>query len=126
MHGPLSPAPINGAGRKELPAYVANGIIGLRIREMPLSAGLALVNDYTGEHLVRRIEAAAVAPYPIAGDIQLAGVWISDAPSQVMALEQSYDFSTGELQMAQDIASKLWAAGPQGAAPGLSMAPAQP
>ena len=97
MHGPLSPAPVKGAGRKELPAYVANGIIGLRIREMPLSAGLALVNGYTGEHPVRRIEAAAVAPYPVAGDIQLAGVWISDAPSQVTALEQSYDFSTGEL-----------------------------
>ena len=64
---------------------------------MPLSAGLALVNGYTGEHPVRRVEAAAVAPYPVAGDIQLAGVWISDAPSQVMALEQSYDFSTGEL-----------------------------
>ena len=30
------------------------------------------------------------------------------------------------LQMAQDIATKLWAVGPQGAAPGLSMAPAQP
>jgi hypothetical protein len=126
MHGPLSPAPINSAGRKEPPAYVANGIIGLRIRKMPLSAGLALVNGYTGEHPVRRIEAAAVAPYPIAGDIQLAGVWISDAPSQVMALEQSYDFSTGEPQMAQHIASKLWVVGPQGVAPGLSMAPAQP
>ena len=35
MHGPLSPAPINGAGRKELPAYVSNGIIGLRIGRCP-------------------------------------------------------------------------------------------
>jgi protein-glucosylgalactosylhydroxylysine glucosidase len=97
MAGPISPAPVKGAGRKELPAYISNGIIGLRIRETALSAGLALINGYTGEHPVRGIEAAATAPYPVAGDIQLAGVWISDAPSQVTALEQSYDFSTGEL-----------------------------
>ena len=97
MDGPVSPAPVKGAGRKELPAYVANGIIGLRIRETAVSAGLALLNGYTGEHSVRRIEAAAIAPYPVAGDIQFGGVWMSDAPSQVTALEQSYDFSTGEL-----------------------------
>ena len=56
-----------------------------------------MINGYTGEHPVRRIEAAATAPYPLAGDIQLSGVWMSDAPSQVSEVEQSYDFSTGEL-----------------------------
>jgi len=30
MDGPVSPAPVKGSGRKELPAYAANGIIGLR------------------------------------------------------------------------------------------------
>lgn len=97
MDAPISPAPVKGAGRKELPAYVSNGLIGLRVRETALSAGLALLNGYTGEHSVRRIEAAAIAPYPVAGDLRLEGVWMSDAPSQVGALEQSYDFSTGEL-----------------------------
>ncbi len=97
MGGAISPAPVKGAGQKELPAYVSNGVIGLRIREMPLGAGMALVNGYTGEHPVRRIEAAAIAPYPVGGDIQLAGVWLSEATSQVSKIEQSYDFSTGEL-----------------------------
>jgi hypothetical protein len=48
----------------QLPAYVSNGVIGLRVRETALNAGLTLVSGYTGEHQVRRIEAAAVAPYP--------------------------------------------------------------
>ena len=35
------PPPVHGGGRNELPAYVANGVMGLRVREMPtLAAGL--------------------------------------------------------------------------------------
>ena len=58
---------------------------------------LALLSGYTGEHPERRIEAAAVAPYPVAADIALEGVWLSDVPHQVADLEQAYDFSCGEL-----------------------------
>lgn len=97
MDRPINPAPAKGAGRKELPAYVANGVIGLRVREVPLTAGMTLVNGYAGEHPVRRIEAAAVAPYPCAGDLCVNGVWLSDAPHQVEVLDQAYDFSCGEL-----------------------------
>jgi protein-glucosylgalactosylhydroxylysine glucosidase len=97
MGEPLSPEPVKGGGRTELPAYVSNGVIGLRVRESPLRAGLTLVSGYTGEHPIRRIEAAAVAPYPVAGDIQVAGVWLSDAPERVVAVDQSYDFGCGEL-----------------------------
>ena len=32
MDEPISPAPVKGGGRKELPAYVSNGVIGLRVR----------------------------------------------------------------------------------------------
>jgi len=97
MNEPLSPRPIRGAGQNELPAYVSNGVIGLRVRETPLRAGLALVSGYTGEHPIRRIEAAATAPYPVAGDIQVAGIWMSDALQQALAVDQSYDFACGEL-----------------------------
>jgi trehalose/maltose hydrolase-like predicted phosphorylase len=94
---PISPPPVNGGGRNELPAYVANGVMGLRIREMPLAAGLTLLSGYSGEHPQRRIEAIAVAPYPIAGDIQLGGVWLSDAAYAVTVVDQTYDFAAGEL-----------------------------
>jgi protein-glucosylgalactosylhydroxylysine glucosidase len=65
---------------------------------MPLAAGLTLLSAYSGEHPQRLIEAIAVAPYPVASDIQLAGVWLSDAPHAVTVIDQAYDFSTGELK----------------------------
>jgi trehalose/maltose hydrolase-like predicted phosphorylase len=97
MSKPINPPPVLGSGRKELPAYVANGLIGLRVRDVPLAAGMALLSGYSGEHYERKIEAAAVAPYPIAADLALDGVWLSDVPHQVANLEQEYDFSCGEL-----------------------------
>jgi protein-glucosylgalactosylhydroxylysine glucosidase len=97
MSAPLSPAAVIGSGKRELPAYVSNGLIGLRVREVPLTAGLTLLSGYTGEHPERRIEAAALAPYPVAGDIALGGIWLSDVPHQVGDLEQAYDFACGEL-----------------------------
>ena len=97
MTTPISPPPVRGSGRRELPAYLSNGLMGLRVRDQPLAAGMALVSGYSGEHPERRIEAAAPAPYPLAGDIALDGVWLSDVPHQVGDLEQAYDFSCGEL-----------------------------
>jgi hypothetical protein len=93
----ISPDPARSRGERELPAYVSNGLIGLRVRDVPLTAGMALVSGLAGEHRERRIEAAAAAPYPLAGDVAINGVWLSDVPHQVWDLEQSYDFSTGEL-----------------------------
>lgn len=97
MSQPTSPKPVRSAGERELPAYVSNGLVGLRVRDVPLTAGRALVNGFAGEHPERRIEAAAHAPYPLAGDLAINGVWLSDVPQRVTHLEQSYDFSFGEL-----------------------------
>ena len=82
MSEPISPEAVRGSGRKDLPAYVANGLIGLRVREVPLVRGMALISGYAGEHPERHIEAAAVAPDPIAGDIAInAGVVVRRPPS---------------------------------------------
>lgn len=97
MSGPINPETIRGSGRRELPAYVSNGLIGLRVRELPLTSGMTLISGYSGQHYERQVEAAAVAPYPVAGDIALNGVWLSDVPQQAENLEQDYDFSSGEL-----------------------------
>jgi trehalose/maltose hydrolase-like predicted phosphorylase len=93
----ISPAPSVGAGRHELPAYLSNGVIGLRVREVPLTSGIAILSGYAGEHPVERIEAAARVPYPLEGKIRVNDVQLSDAASQVRDLEQRYDFATGEL-----------------------------
>ncbi|ADG12399.1 glycoside hydrolase family 65 protein [Caulobacter segnis] len=94
---PINPPAVTGAGRRELPAYVSNGLIGLRVRDVPLTTGMTLLSGYSGEHYERQIEAAAVAPYPIAGDIALDGAWLSDKSHQISDLQQAYDFSAGEL-----------------------------
>ena len=100
MDKPLNPPEARGPRDGDLPAYVGNGLIGLRVREQPLQAGMMIVSGFAGEHPERRIEAAAAAPYPLAGDIALNGVWLSDQPSSVSGLRQAYDFATGELTTA--------------------------
>jgi protein-glucosylgalactosylhydroxylysine glucosidase len=96
MPEPISPAPVLGAGGPDLPAYVSNGLVGLRVRSQPLEPGMALVNGYTGEDPERLIEAAALAPYPLAADLAIDGVWLSDIGHEGDG-EQRYNFSAGEL-----------------------------
>ena len=97
MSHPISPPPLAHGDRASLPAYLSNGVVGLRVRDNPLVAGMTLVSGYAGEHPVRRIEAAAVAPYPLAGDLAVAGQWMSDAIQEARLVEQAYDFATAEL-----------------------------
>ena len=94
---PISPPVETGPRGAALPAYVSNGLIGLRVRENPLDAGLCIVSGFVGEHHETRVEAAVAAPYPLAGDIALDGLWAEDQPGAVEPLDQAYDFSTGEL-----------------------------
>ena len=96
-HRPLSPPTERGDLGRDLPAYVSNGLIGLRVRPLPLRAGMVLISGYTGEHPVRRIPAAANAPYPLGADLRLGEAWLSDADAAVADLEQDYDFASGEL-----------------------------
>jgi hypothetical protein len=97
MEAPISPPPVTVGSANELPAYLSNGVIGLRVRENPLVPGLTLLSGFAGEHPVRGIKAAAIAPYPFAADIWLNGVWMSDAPQGVRIIDQAYGFGAGEL-----------------------------
>ena len=94
---PINPPVERGFRGRDLPAYVSNGLIGLRVRENPLHSGLCIVNGFVGEHHEMRIEAAAASPYPLSGDISLDGVWSADQPGSVEPVEQAYDFGTAEL-----------------------------
>lgn len=94
---PISPPPAKGGLTGELPAYVSNGLIGLRILDLPLTAGMAIVSGFAGNHPERHVESAAPAPYPLAGDIALNGLWASQTAGAATPTDQSYDFATGEL-----------------------------
>lgn len=94
---PISPPVERGPRGRQLPAYVSNGLIGLRVRENPLHAGMCIVSGFVGRHHELRVEAAAAAPYPLAGDIAVNGLWSSDRTGAVEPLDQAYDLETGEL-----------------------------
>jgi trehalose/maltose hydrolase-like predicted phosphorylase len=94
---PISPAPVTEDGRDDLPAYLSNGLIGLRVLDIPLSPGVATVSGLAGRHPVTQVEAAAQAPYPLAGDVAIDAVWLRESPMRAAFREQRYDFSTGEV-----------------------------
>src|SRR4051794_6286729 len=98
MSTPISPPPVNDSGRDDLPAYVSNGIIGLRVLDIPLLPGVVLVNGFTGLHPTAMVESAARAPDPLVGDIGINGVWFSTSPQHARFTQQRYDFATGELE----------------------------
>jgi len=97
MSQPLSPGPVTSSQERELPAYVSNGLVGLRVVDIPLLPGISMLNGFAGLHPSLLIEANARTPYPLAGDIRIGGVWLKNAPQQAEFVDQRYDFATGEL-----------------------------
>ncbi len=94
---PLSPEPVTDVDEDHLPAYVSNGVIALRVPALAWIGGLAVLNGLAGLDPSARVEATPSLPSPLAGDLQLNGVWLSEAPQQAEAIEQRYDFACGEL-----------------------------
>jgi protein-glucosylgalactosylhydroxylysine glucosidase len=97
MSTPISPPPVTTSGRDELPPYISNGLIGMRVLDIPLLPGVVLVNGFSGLDPVVQVEGAAEAPYPLAGDLALDNVWLTSTSQQAEFLDQRYDFSVGEL-----------------------------
>jgi hypothetical protein len=94
---PISPPPVTSPGGDQLPAYVSNGVIGLRVLAMPLRPGLAMLNGLSALHPVLGIEYSPEAPYPLAGDLTVGRVRLAEWPDCAGPVEQRYDFACGEL-----------------------------
>ncbi len=88
---------VPGSPPGTLPAYVANGFVGMRVREVPLRAGVVTLSGLAGEDPEARVEGAPYVPYPLAGDLGIGERWLSDTPEAVSVVEQRYDFATAEL-----------------------------
>ena len=97
MSAPISPSPVTGDEPDRLPAYVSNGMVGLRVLAMPLRPGLAMLNGLSAIHPVLGIEYSPQAPYPLAGDLEVDGVRLSVRPECARLIDQRYDFSCAEL-----------------------------
>src|SRR6188508_38432 len=94
---PISPRPVIGDEPDRLPAYVSNGVIGLRVLAVPLRPGLAMLNGLSAIHPALGVEYSPQAPYPVAGDLEVNGVKLSARPERAHLIEQRYDFSCAEL-----------------------------
>ncbi len=79
-------------------AYLANGLVGLRLAPIPLPGGTALVNGFVGLSPEKRTEEYADAPYPVGLDVEVDGVRLSDRPDLARFIDQEYDFACGELR----------------------------
>jgi trehalose/maltose hydrolase-like predicted phosphorylase len=97
MTTPISPAPVTEYLPSYIPAYLSNGIVGLRVGRVPFLDGLATANGFVGIDPADHIEALNYAPFPIRGDVSVDGVWLSQAIERSEFVEQRYDFSCGEL-----------------------------
>jgi hypothetical protein len=97
MPVPISPAPVTGGDGDRLPAYLSNGVVGLRVRSVPLRAGYATLSGLEGEHPDTRIACVPPTPYPLVGDIVVDGFRLSHHDGAVHHVEQRYDFANGEL-----------------------------
>jgi protein-glucosylgalactosylhydroxylysine glucosidase len=97
MSEPLSPAPLRDYRPEYIPAYIANGLIGLRVPRIPFQRGTAMVNGFAGIDVNDGVEGFARVPFPLGADIQVDGVWLTNATHLVRFVEQRYDFGRAEL-----------------------------
>jgi trehalose/maltose hydrolase-like predicted phosphorylase len=95
---PISPPAVTDYLPSYLPAYLSNGLIGLRIGRIPLLEGNCIVNGLVELDPVEDGEGFAQAPYPLAGDVEINGCSLGWHPELVGFVEQAYDFSCGELR----------------------------
>jgi trehalose/maltose hydrolase-like predicted phosphorylase len=95
---PLSPPPVTEYRPEYLPAYLSNGLIGLRVGRIPFVDGLCMVSGLVERDPVEDGEGFARAPYPLWGDVVVNGHGLTWHPEQARLVEQVYDFSCGELR----------------------------
>jgi trehalose/maltose hydrolase-like predicted phosphorylase len=97
MSSPLSPAAVSALDPGQLPPYLSNGVIGIRFATLPHRRGTTMVSGFAGLSPDDGVEGFARAPYVLAIDVALDGVWASTAPAWVELIDQRYRFDVGEL-----------------------------
>jgi trehalose/maltose hydrolase-like predicted phosphorylase len=97
MSSPLSPTPARRRVADALPPYLSNGVLGIRCPGVPYRSGTTMVTGFAGLDPSDGVEGFARAPFILATDVQVAGVWASAAPEWIRVIEQRYDFETAEL-----------------------------
>ena len=103
---PSSPQPVTDWRPEYIPAYLSNGMIGLRAGPFPLLGGIATLDGLASIQADERVVGFSRAPYPLAGDVGVDGYSLQALPQRAQLLEQVYDFGAGELRTRFKFAGK--------------------
>ena len=79
------------------PAYLSNGLLGIRPGRIPLAQAPTCVAGFVFVHPDFHVESLSPAPYPLTTDIRLNGISLLDSPELCALKSQRLDMSTGEL-----------------------------
>src|SRR5258708_6403426 len=79
------------------PAYLSNGLIGIRPGPNPLASAQTCVSGFVSAHAAHRVETLSPAPYPLETDIRVKGISLLKHPDLVKIKRQTLDMSCGEL-----------------------------
>lgn len=94
----INPAPVTAWKPEYIPAYLSNGVVGVRAGPIPMAIGLCTVSGLASIQADEGVEGFARAPYPIGGDVVVNGYSLRELQPRCELLEQRYDLSCGELQ----------------------------
>jgi hypothetical protein len=79
------------------PAYLSNGLIGIRPGPNPLARAQTCVSGFVFAHTAHRVESLSPAPYPLETDVRAKGVSLLKHPDLLKVKRQTLDMSCGEL-----------------------------
>ena len=94
---PISPAPLEEWRPGTLPAYLSNGVVGIRVAHIPHFGGVTILNAFAGVDGLTGAETMARTPYPLAAGLSVDGLEVDTARDRARLVRQMYDFGTGEL-----------------------------
>src|SRR5260370_22948886 len=79
------------------PAYLSNGLIGIRPGPNPLAAAQTCVSGFVSTHSAHRVETLSPATCPLQSDVRVKGSSLLRHPDLVKIRRQTLDMSCGEL-----------------------------
>jgi trehalose/maltose hydrolase-like predicted phosphorylase len=79
------------------PAYLSNGLIGIRPGPNPLAKANAYVSGFVFAHIPYAVESLSPAPYPFETDIRIKGVSLLKHFELLKIQRQTLDMASGEL-----------------------------
>ena len=95
--GPLPRIVVEDFSRKFYPAYLSNGLIGIRPGANPLVPAKTMVNGFVYSDIPYRVVSLSPAPYPLVTDFRVNNVSLLKHPELVNVERQTLDMTSGEL-----------------------------